>query len=285
MKTITKTLAVAFLTLGMLSSCGDDEVLYKGDTSLVPWSDGAGGLFVKQNSKKESGFEYVSLQPWSALQDYIAKLSSKTFFDNLYMDATTSELYDIQSYELKLYDVTEDYTNYCIATNAAKENIKIVKNDKGEDVWDAATSGNKLISAAYEKNTKELKEGFQNTPNQTLKSLSKVFDLDPVYQDRLKNTPDNVVLRTNLVGSTAKLPKLVRIDICIGKIVPKKGVVSDIEKSFSWESKLKETFKQICVSESLINVINDEDIKEKIEGQVLYSYYIADNTHFFLTEE
>lgn len=282
---ITKTLAVAFLTLGMLSSCGDDEVLSKGDTSLVPWSDGAGGLFVKQNSKKESGFEYVSLQPWSVLQDYIAKLSSKTFFDNLNMDATTSELYDIQSYELKLYDVTEDYTNYCIATNAAKENIKIVKNDKGEDVWDAATSGNKLISAAYVKNTKELKEGFQNTPNQTLKSLGEVFDLDPVYQDRLKNTPDNVVLRTNLVGSTAKLPKLVRIDICIGKIVPKKDVASDIGKRFSWESKLKESFKQTCVSESLINVITDDEIKEKIEGQVLYSYYIADNTHFFLTEE
>lgn len=257
----------------------------KGDTSLVPWSNGAGGLFSTQNSKLKAGFEYVSLQPWEVLKekDYIAKLESPLFFDNLNMDATTSQIYDITSYEVKTYDVTDDYVNYCISTLAQEESISIVKNDKGEDVWDASTSGNKLISAAYVENTNTLKEGFTNIPNEGLNRIEDVFSIDDIYTDRLENTPNDVVLRTNLSGPAEQLPKMVRVDICIGNILEKSKVFERIDQDFTWYSKLSGK-DQECVSESLKNIINEPTIEAKVKGQVLYSYYIAENPYFFLSE-
>lgn len=283
---LTLYAVAVFFSFSLLVSCGEEEQLAKGDTSLVPWSNGAGGLFSMQNSKREAGFEYISLQPWQTLTAYIDKLTEKRFFDNLNIDATTSELYDIKSFKINTYDVTTDYINHCIAENAKKQKINIIKNDKGEAVWDDQTKSNKLISAAYLPNTSNLKEEFKNTVNNDLKSIAGVFDLDKVFDDRLKNTPDDVVLRTDLVGSVAELPKMIRVDICIGEIAPKKTVLKKFKDDFTWTSQLNEHRgeTQKCVSESLKNLITDVSIKENIENKVLYSYYIADNTNFFLSE-
>ena len=61
MKRITHKIVLIVLSITIFTACAEEEELIKGDTSLVPWSNGAGGLFSKQNSKLEVGFEYISL--------------------------------------------------------------------------------------------------------------------------------------------------------------------------------------------------------------------------------
>lgn len=282
---LTLPIASFFLiTFLIATSCSDDNECNALETSVIPLKDGCGGLSFAENSKKENKFEYTSLMSWADLNQFLNEHQGSQFFDELTMDATKNPMFKINSFEIKTYDVSEDYYNYCISVKANQSEIGFTKNDAGETVWDGDTKENPYISYLYQENTKDLKPNINLGPTKTLNEISGVFDLDKIFDDRLKNTPENVALRTKLIGTVSELPKMVRVDICVGE-VERKINDSELRDKFAWQSIIGGAQTNKCISESFNNVLDSKKLKDKIRGKVLYSYYLADNAEYFNMEE
>jgi len=257
------------------------------ETSLVPWADGKGGIFFADNSKKESGYEYVSLRDWKNVGKQMESWmknpkNDATFFNKLFVDVTKSDLFSIKDFDVKVYDVTEDYQNFCIGeiANTYSSKIKIVKNDKKEDVWDASSSKNTVISKAFKTNTKELKDEYKAIRKTDMKAIEKIFSLNTdIYKAHMKNAPKEVELRTEYNGSASDKVKLLRVDICVKNVGEK---LDDLENYFRWKSIIKSGGNNICLSEAIRNVIQHKDVESLMNGKILYTYYIAVNQAYKL---
>lgn len=244
------------------------------NTPDLKLGDKAGVLESYQNGTYTSNKKFEALEFGLGLEElYKYYFEEKgQFTKDLFLDASKSSAYTLESVKVQVTDVTDDYTDYIKSLEAVKSKPTFTKDAGNNQVWDEKTLNNPIIVECYEKDTDKLKNEYVYT-YKTGNDLKELFDFDKeIFADHLKNSPDKIELITTFhknytagkIGNSE--PMILRIDYIIDEVKPNINQLND----FKWNSIInKDTGTNASLSDAIRSTI--QDVKPK---GILYSYYL-----------
>ncbi len=206
------------------------------------------------------------------------------FSRKLFLNAK-SDAFNIESLEIKAYDVTDNFLKYGRIKEAKKNAPTIEKNEGGDNVWSEESNENEITVESYKENSTELKDEYQLTFDKG-KLIPEFMDYDKkMFSDHLRNNPEKVEIITkfhdnfNLSSINPEGPMVIRIDIMIGATSSK--TISNLENMFKWGvPPLKQPHcldtsqkaNNTALYNSIIRILDEKSFFSK--AGVLHSFYI-----------
>lgn len=239
------------------------------------------GMINNYFRNEELDYEFFGLAPnKEKLSEYFTKMLTSDdgkFLNNLFLDASNNNMYEIQTLELKVEDISKDYEQLYrskVANDLIKD-IKFTKNDLNETIWDSTKINQfSVIKEIFISNTDIPKPAytFATTSDSRTNLLNEAFSLnEKVYEAHLNNSPESVEIRT-VIHSNYRLDNLGDDDGLYRVQIILKEVEENLDlEDFAWNSIIKGGGKNNCLLESIRNVIQDPKINPK--NKVLYTYY------------
>jgi hypothetical protein len=131
-------------------------------------------------------FEYYPLGiNWASVAETKKDLQVNDLFRKLYVDLHNTDSYDYGDFEVKVYDVTNDYERYAKSLELRKHRPRIVKGKDGED--EISDQENDAIALACYKPDGTVKPGYLYQPENT-PVLNDLFVLNKVLFDNTLKT-------------------------------------------------------------------------------------------------
>lgn len=243
----------------------------KGDdiTTAINFEDYSNGLL------KDKMYEFLPLRmPWTEVFNNSKSLMQegtpkpfKDFLRNLFVDFSQATNYQIDEVELRVTDITLDYSKYFNSKEARKFKPEFAKNDNGETIVSNYSDEN--ISKFYETNG-ELKTEYIYSPEQ-YPTIEEMFILNKSlfennFQDDKSKVEIAVKFHENFTGILQNPNAIIRIDVVVKKCTP---IVNNLT-IFEWESTTNKSKKNTSLSEAIRNTLDNINPK----GVIIYSYFI-----------
>ena len=225
----------------------------------------------------DKGFEYYPcMQQWgdiykcsSALQEQGTPKPFTHILRNLFVNMRSVTAYNIEKLDVRVTDVTDDYTFFVKTREVAKNQPKMTTDASGNKVL---ADDNKTIVFECYNNDGSLKNEWKYTPK-PVNEYREVFALDgTLFDNTKKENPEEtelgIVYHKNFRDPSAiSNARLLRVDIVIADCTPNFG---DINSNFSWESITQKGKRNESLQEAVRNTLLDMNP----QGKTIYSYYI-----------
>jgi len=227
--------------------------------------------------KKGNSFEFYPLGvDWSTIdqlhESYKEQNQFKDFFRKLYLDLSNEDSYVYGDFEVKVYDISEDFTQFTKCLEVKNHKPKLDKGSNGEAKF-------------ADNETDPIATGCYNTdgsvkPQWKYDSISPVIQTEvfALNQELLKNTMGSNKKKTEIGvsfdqkfnGKNIQNPDgLLRVDVILKSAQP--NLSNPTLAQFIWTN--VNGLPNTALRESIVNTLQDL----KPENKVIYSYYIKTN--------
>lgn len=224
--------------------------------------------------KKSSNFEFYPLGVnWETIAElhdsYKEQNQFNDFFRKLLIDLSNEDSYVYGDFEVKVYDVSEDFEQFSKCLEAKNHKPKLSKGNDGEAKF-ADNETDPIATGCYNPDG-SLKAEWKFSPKTPI-AQTEVFTLN---QPLFKNTKGSDKKKTELGVSfdpkfnvkNIQNPKgLMRVDVVLKSAQP--NLSNPILDQFKWIN--VSGAPNTALRESIVNTLQDL----KPENQVIYSYYI-----------
>jgi hypothetical protein len=227
--------------------------------------------------KSNKYFEFYAFQqPWNDIYTNSKSLTEAgvpdpftDFFRKLYLDASKDDVFKLNGLEVKVSDITDDFTFFSKTQEVKNHKPKLAKDASGNSVF-AANETDLIALSCYDTKGNLLPEWNYKSKEITLNN--EVFELNvELYNNGFKDSKDKIEIgtkyHTNFNGSQITNPNgLLRVDIVIADCNP------NFEKLnlFKWESVTIKGKQNESLAEAIRNTLD----KVNPKGKVIYSYFI-----------
>lgn len=227
--------------------------------------------------KRNKYFEYYSfLQPWKDIYANSKALSEpgvpvlfNDFFRKLYLDASKDDVFQLKGLEIKVSDVTDDFTFFAKTQEVKSHKPKLAKDPNGNSIF-SENETDPIALTCYDKNGALLTDWIYKPREVAI--LPEVFTLNSdLYKNGFTNNKNKIEIatkyQTNFNGAQIVNPNgLLRVDLVISDCNPN----FDKLNLFKWESVTNASKQNESLEEAIRNTLDRVNPK----GKVIYSYFI-----------
>lgn len=255
----------------------------------------AGGIFYDANAKTDKSKNILDLKEsytnglkkgnhfefypfgldWNTINEthnaYKNQNQFNDFFRNLFIDLSNEDAYTYGDFDVKVYDVTEDFIFFAKCNEAKSHKPKIDKGSNGEDKFSDNEKDNIAISCYDNKGKIKEEWVYKNKPSTI---IPEVFILN---RELFKNTKANDKKKVELgvafdtkfnLKNISNPDGLMRIDIVLNSAEP--NLSNPILDKFKWTN--SKSISNVALFESIKTTLQEVGVKPS--NKIIYSYYI-----------
>lgn len=195
------------------------------------------------------------------------------FFRKLFIDLQDENAYVYGDFDVKVYDITDDFEYFAKCNEASMHKPKIEKGTNGEDKFSDSET-DPVALACYNTKGKINDEWLYKAEEKQVKVLPEVFILN---KELFKNTKDTEKKKVEFgvsfdskynLKNITNPDGLMRVDIVLNSAEP--NLSNPILENFKWIN--SKSIPNVALYESIKTTLQEVGVKPS--NKVIYSYYI-----------
>jgi hypothetical protein len=228
--------------------------------------------------KNGNSFEFYPFGlDWKTIDDthtaYKNQNQFNDFFRNLYIDLSNENAYFYGDFDVKVYDITNDFENYAKCNEAKNHKPKLKKGSNGQDKF-SDDEKDEIALSCYNVNGKIKDEWIYKYTTSKSTALPEVFSLNQELFKNTKNANKNkvelgVAFDTKFnIKNISNPDGLIRIDIVLNTAEP--NLTNPTLEKFKWSN--NKGIINVALYESIKTTLQEVSVKPS--NRTIYSYYI-----------
>ena len=226
------------------------------------------------NGYKEnnSNFEFYPFGlDWKYINEGYAANQIPHFFSKLFIDLRNENAYIYSDFDVKVYDVTDDFIKFSKCNEAGNHKPKLAKGNGGEDKF-ADDEKDNIAKTCYNPNGK-IKDEWVYKPEH-LSPVAETFVLNKeLFSHNKVDHKDSVELAVDFdskfkIKNIANPDGILRIDIVLNSVKP--NFDNPLLDKFKWIN--SHDIPNVALYESIKNTLSEPAVMPS--NKVIYSYYI-----------
>lgn len=265
-------------------------------TQLYP-SEKSGGIFYDETGKSDKAKNILDIKEnytnglkngnpfefypfgldWKTIDETHSSYKSQNqfndFFRKLFIDLQDENAYVYGDFDVKVYDVTDDFVNFAKCNEVKNHVPKLEKGSNGEDKF-KDDEKDPVVLSCYDTKGKVKDEWIYKSQENAPNILTEVFVLN---KELFKNTKDTDKKKVEFgvsfdtkynLKNIANPDGLIRVDIVLNSAEP--NLTNPILENFKWVN--SKSVPNVALYESIKTTLQEVGVKPT--NKVIYSYYI-----------
>lgn len=195
------------------------------------------------------------------------------FFRKLFIDLQDENAYVYGDFDVKVYDVTDDFVNFAKCNEVKNHVPKLEKGSNGEDKF-KDDEQDPVVLSCYDKKGKVKDEWIYKTEANTATLLPEIFVLNKeLFKNNKDDHKNSVELGVSFhdkynLKNIVNPDGLIRVDIVLNSAEP--NLTNPILENFKWVN--SKSVPNVALYESIKTTLQEVGVKPT--NKVIYSYYI-----------